>query len=268
MSLLLEALGMGFMQRALISGAAMAIGCALLGIFMVLRRQSMIGDGLAHLTFAGVGLGLMLGATPLIVALPLTVIASLIILRIPAHARLPGDTAIGMISAIGLAGGILFASIGGGFGADLNAYLFGDLLAITPGEAWLSVIASLGVVCLILLFRTDLFLLTFDPQHARINGIHTATLEKLIAVLVGIMVVLGMRVVGALLVSGLLVFPAASALQLAKNFRAALWLSTLLSLLGVLLGVLLAFLLDIPAAAAIILLHTAFFLLTLLSPRK
>ena len=149
MSLFLDALGMGFMQRAILAGTFIAIGCACLGVFMVLRRQAMIGDGLAHFTFAAVGLGLFLGAAPLAVAAPLVVIASLLILRLPEKTGLLGDAAIGMISALGLAGGILLASLGQGFNVDLFSYLFGDILAVSRVEAGFAVAASLCVVGLI-----------------------------------------------------------------------------------------------------------------------
>ena len=268
MNLLLDALRMGFMQRALVAGTCIAVGCAGLGVFMVLRRQAMIGDGLAHFTFAAVGLGLFLGAAPLAVAAPLVVVVSLLILRLPEKTALLGDAAIGMISALGLAGGILLASLGHGFNVDLFSYLFGDILAVSRLEAVLAVLASLLVVGLIALNYHDLFALTFDPDQARVAGVRPGRLARLMAVLVGLVVVLGVRVVGTLLISGLLVFPAATALQVARGFRAALWLAALIAAASVLLGIALAFLLDLPAGAAIILLNALFFAAALLRPRR
>ena len=268
MSLFLDALQMGFMQRALLAGTAIAIGCACLGVFMVLRRQAMIGDGLAHFTFAAVGLGLFLGAAPLAVAAPLVVAASLLIMRLPEKTALLGDAAIGMVSALGLAGGILLASLGHGFNVDLFSYLFGDILAVSRTEAILAVCASLGVVGLIALNYHDLFVLTFDPAQARVSGVRPERLSRLMAILVALVVVLGVRVVGTLLISGLLVFPAATALQIARRFRSALWIAAAVSAASVLLGIALAFLLDLPAGAAIILLNAAFFAATLLRRRR
>ena len=268
MNLLLDALRMGFMQRALVAGTFIAVGCACLGVFMVLRRQAMIGDGLAHFTFAAVGLGLFLGAAPLAVAAPLVVVASLLILRLPEKTALLGDAAIGMISALGLAGGILLASLGHGFNVDLFSYLFGDILAVSRLEAVLAVLASVLVVGLIALNYHDLFALTFDSDQARVAGVRPERLTRLMAVLIGLVVVLGVRVVGTLLISGLLVFPAATALQIARRFRAALWLAALIAAASVLLGIALAFLLDLPAGAAIILLNALFFAAALLRPRR
>ena len=267
MSLFLDALRMGFMQRALLAGTFIAIGCACLGVFMVLRRQAMIGDGLAHFTFAAVGLGLFLGAVPLAVAAPLVVIASILILRLPEKTALLGDAAIGMISSLGLAGGILLASLGHGFNVDLFSYLFGDILAVSRLEALLAVLASLGIVILVALNYHDLFALTFDPAQARVSGVRPERLTRLMAVLVGLVVVLGVRVVGTLLISGLLVFPAATALQIARSFRSAIWIATLVAAASVLFGITLAFLLDVPAGAAIILLNAVFFAAALLRPR-
>lgn len=268
MSLFLDALQMGFMQRAILAGTFVAIGCACLGVFMVLRRQAMIGDGLAHFTFAAVGLGLFLGATPLAVAAPLVVIASLLILRLPEKTALLGDAAIGMVSALGLAGGILLASMGHGFNVDLFSYLFGDILAVSRIEAILAVAASLAVIGLIALNYHDLFALTFDPAQARVSGVRPDRLTRLMAILVALTVVLGVRVVGTMLISGLLVFPAATALQIARSFRAALWIAALVAAASVLLGIALAFFFNLPAGASIILLNALFFAATLPFSRR
>ena len=268
MSLFLDAMRMGVMQRALLAGTFIAVGCACLGVFMVLRRQAMIGDGLAHFTFAAVGLGLFLGAAPLAVAAPLVIVASLLILRLPEKTALLGDAAIGMVSALGLAGGILLASLGHGFNVDLFSYLFGDILAVSRAEAIFAMLASLGVVALVALNYHDLFSLTFDPAQARVSGVRPERLSRLMAIWVALVVVLGVRVVGTLLISGLLVFPAATALQLARSFRSALWIAALVAAASVLLGIALAFLLDLPAGAAIIFLNALFFAATLLRPRR
>lgn len=267
MTLLREAIQLGFVQRALVAGAFLAIACAVVGFFMVLRRQAMIGDGLAHFTFAAVGLGLFLGAAPLAVAAPLVVLASLVILRLPEKTALLGDTAIGMISVLGLAGGILLASLGQGFNVDLFTYLFGDILAITRTEAWLATGVSVVVVGLVLLHYHELFALSFDPAHAQVSGVRATRLTRQMAVLVALIVVLGVRLVGTLLISGLLIFPAATALQWARRFATALALAAGLAAGGVLLGILTAFVLNLPAGATIILVQAAFFAIALLRGR-
>ncbi|MDR0994213.1 MAG: metal ABC transporter permease [Verrucomicrobiota bacterium] len=267
MSLFWDALHMGFMQRAMLAGTFVAVSCACLGLFMVLRRQAMIGDGLAHFTFAAVGLGLFLGAAPLLLALPLVMAASLLILHVPERTGLLGDSAIGMISALGLAGGVLLAGLGQGIHVDLLGYLFGDILAVSRMETILAILASFFVVGLIVLNYHDLFALTFDPVLAKISGVRTERLMRLMAVLVAVTVVLGVRVVGTLLISGLLVFPAATALQVARRFRTALVLAALIGAASVLLGITVAFLLDLPAGAAIILLNAVFFGLALVIRR-
>lgn len=257
----LDVLHMAFMQRAFLAGSFIAISCASLGLFLVLRQQAMIGDGLSHFAFAAVGFALLLGGAPLWVATPLTVFAAFLIMHLPEKTSIFGDTAVGMISAVGLALGVLFASIGKGFNVDLFSYLFGDILTIGQTEVVLSIVASVCVLLLIVFYYHDLFAVTFDPDHARVQGIHPNRITNITALLIGVIVVMGIKVVGALLVSGLLIFPAITALQVARSFRGALLISTGVSLLGVVGGIWLAFFCDLPAGATIILLNAAFFLL-------
>ena len=173
-----------------------------------------------------------------------------------------------MISALGLAGGNLLASLGHGFNVDLFSYLFGDILAVSRAEAVFAVLASAAAVALVALNYHDLFALTFDPAQARVSGVRPERLTRLMAILVALVVVLGVRVVGTLLISGLLVFPAATALQLARRFQSALWIAALVAAASVGLGIALAFFFDLPAGAAIILLNALFFAAALLRPRR
>jgi len=269
-NLLLQSLSMGFMQRALLTGLFLCVPCALLGTFMVLRRQSMIGDGLSHFAFFAIGLGLLLGLAPLPFSIPLVLLASLLVIRLPdkpSSASTGGDVAIGMISAAGLAAGVLLASLRAGTTLDLNAYLFGDILTVTWLETILASAASLGVGLLLLLKYPELFALTFDPTQARVLGLRPAALTRLLALLTALTVVIGIRLVGSLLISGLLIFPAATALHVARSFKATLLYALLFALASVLFGILLSFLLELPAGASIILLNGALYL-ALLPLRK
>jgi zinc transport system permease protein len=141
-----------FMQRALLAGLWVSITCAILGVFLVLRRDAMIGHGLAHVTFGGVALGLLLSVAPLLVTLAVAVLSALGILKLKEKAGLYGDTAIGIISSMGMALGILLVSLAGSFNVDLFGYLFGNVLAIDPGEVWVSFILAVGVLVTIILF--------------------------------------------------------------------------------------------------------------------
>jgi len=242
----------GFFQRALVAGLFVAVACAVLGLFLVLRREAMIGHGLAHVTFGGVALGLFLNILPLAAALVIAVIASLAIMRLREKAGLHGDTAIGIFSSVGMALGIVLATLAGRFNADLLSYLFGDILAIDGLEVGLSTALAVVVIAAVLGNYRSLMYLTFDPEAAKASGVRTARLDILLAVLTSITVVMGMKVVGILLVAALLVIPAGAGLLLAANFRQALSLSSLVACLSVVLGLVAAFYLDLPASATVV----------------
>ncbi len=254
----------GFVQRAVLAGVLVAVGCGMLGVFLVLRRYAMIGDGLAHCAFGAVGLALFLDRAPLAVTLPLVAGASLLILYLPGHSSLFGDAAIGMVSALGVAVGVLLASMGGGFNVDLFGFLFGDILAVGRGEVWLSLLLTLAIVGIIVLMYHDLFALTFDEETARVWGIHPERVNRLLAVLTGILVVLGIRIAGTLLISSLLIFPAVTALQCCRGFRSLLIMAALLGGVSVFLGLVASLWLDAPAGAAIVMVNAVLFVMALL----
>ncbi len=252
-------LSYGFLQRALLAGVLIGVACAVLGVFLVLRRDAMVGHGLSHVTFAGVALGLFLKVVPLAAALVVAVVAALGLMKLREKAGLYGDTALGIISSTGLAVGILLATLGHSFNVSLFSYLFGEILAIQDLEVVLTLILAILVVAAVLINYRKLLFMTFDPESARASGIRTGRLETLLAVLTAVTIVLGIRVVGILLVSALLVVPAAAGLQLARDFRRALGLAVASSLVSVVGGILAAFLFDLPASAAIVLLSFVLF---------
>jgi zinc transport system permease protein len=261
-------LSYGFLQRALLAGLFVAVACAILGLFLVLRRDAMIGHGLAHVTFGGVALGLFLNLLPLAVALVVAVLASWAIMKLKERAGLHGDTAIGIFASVGMALGIGLATMAQRFNVDLLSYLFGDILAIEPLELWLSIgLAALTVIIILANYR-QLMYLTFDREAARASGIRTKRFELLLATLTSVTVVLGMKVVGILLVAALLIIPAAAALQLASSFKQALVISSLVAFFSVFLGLITALLLDLPASATIVLISFFFFGVFFLSRRK
>jgi len=251
----------GFLQRALLAGIFIAVACALLGVFLILRRDSMIGHGLAHVTFAGVALGLFLKIIPLGVALVVAVVAALGIMKLKEKAGLYGDTAIAIFSSVGLAVGIVLATLAQSFNVDLFGYLFGDILAIEPSEVWLSVALAAVVVFVVILHYHRFMYMTFDREAAKVSGIKVGHLDVLLTILTAVTVVLGMKVVGILLVSALVVIPAAAGLQLASNFKKAIILSSLIAVGSVLLGLFLAYYLDFPASGTIVILSFLFFVL-------
>jgi zinc transport system permease protein len=246
-------LSYGFFQRALLAGLFVAFACAILGLFLVLRRDAMIGHGLSHVTFGGVALGLFINLLPLVTALAVAVLASLAIMKLRQKAGLHGDTAIGILSSVGMAVGIALATLAGRFNVDLLSYLFGDILAISPVEVWLSVALAAASVALIFANYHKLMYATFDREAARAAGVQVGRLDLLLTILTSVTVVLGMKVVGILMVTALLVIPAAAGLQLAANFRQALVLSALTAVFSVTVGLAASSYLDLPAAATIVL---------------
>lgn len=258
----------GFLQRALFAGVFVALACALLGVFLILRRDAMIGHGLAHIMFAGVALGLLLNMMPLIAALAVGILAALAIMSLKDKAGVYGDTAIAIMSSIGFAVGILIVSFSNKFNVDLFGYLFGDILAIDSTEVWLSIVLAGSVLFVVILFYRRFMFMTFDRESARAAGIKVKGLDTLLTILTAVTVVLGMKVVGLLLVSALLVIPSAAGLQLASNFKKAMILASIVAILSVILGLVFAFYLDFPASGTIVLISAVFFLLAIVLKKR
>ncbi|MCM8813552.1 MAG: metal ABC transporter permease [Candidatus Omnitrophica bacterium] len=256
---LLDALRYSFMQRAVIAGSFIALSCAVLGVFLVLKRFSLIGDGLAHISFATIALGLLLKVSPIYLSLPFVVGASLLILKLVEKTVVYGDAAIGLLSAVGVATGVMIASLSGGFNVDLFSYLFGNILAVSPAEVFMSIGLSAAVLGVITVLYRQLVAVTFDEEYARVSGIRTTRVNRILLMLSALTVVLGIKVVGTLLVSSLIIFPAITALQIARSFKTALLFAGLCAVASVWCGVALAYQLNVPAGAAIVQVNFLFF---------
>ncbi len=257
MTSFVELFSYGFIQRALLAGVLIGVLCAVLGVFLVLRRLSLIGDGLAHITFGSVALALFVGlqgAAMLLISLPVVVLASLGILKLAARARLGGDAAIGIVSSLGVATGVMLSVMGQGYGVDLFSYLFGSILAITVTELLVAAGLFVAVLGLLWLYYHELVALTFNEELAVISGIKVRFLNSLLAALTALTVVLAMKLVGVMLISALLILPASAALQVARGFRMTVIISVVIALLAVVGGILLSFLFNLPSGATIIML--------------
>ncbi|MDD5009780.1 MAG: metal ABC transporter permease [Syntrophorhabdaceae bacterium] len=250
----------GFIQRALIAGSFIAILCSTLGVFLVLRRLSLIGDGLAHVSFGSVAVGLFLRTYPFYVAVPIVMLSALGILKLVEKARLYGDSAIGIVSSLGIAVGILIASIAGGFNVDLFSYLFGNILAINTTEVAISIVLSVILVIVILFFYQELLSITFDEESAKASGIRTERINKILVLLTALTVVLAMKLVGIMLISALLILPPVTALQLARGFKATIVISSLAGITSVILGIAISFMANLPTGATIVIINFIFFL--------
>lgn len=249
-----------FMRRALAAGTLVGLACSALGVFLVPRRESLIGHGLADVAFGGIALGLILSVSPVGAALAVAIAAALWIVR--ARRRgLTDDTSIGIVANAGLAAGVVLVSLSGNFTVRLFSTLFGSILAITPNEV--AVTAALAAVVLgsLALGYRDLLALTFDREMALTSGVRAGRLEALLAVLTAVTVVLAMKVVGVLLVSALIVIPAAAVFPFAPSFRTALFAALGVGALGVGGGLAGAFYLDIPPGGSVVLALLLLFLL-------
>lgn len=254
----------GFIQRALLAGSFIGIVCSILGVLLILRRLSLIGDGLAHVTFGGIAVGLLLKQHPIYIAIPIVTLSSLGILKLMEKARIYGDAAIGIVSSFGIAVGVMIISIAGGFNIDLFSFLFGNILSISKTEVIISIILSLSVLLIISFFYNEYFSITFDEEFAKISGINIKKLNSLLVIFTGITVVLTMKVVGIMLTSSLLILPAVTSLQLGKSFKSTIVISSAVAIFSVVIGIYLSVIMNFPTGASIILVNFLFFFIVLL----
>ena len=254
-----EMLTYPFMQRAFLAGILISVCASLLGVSLVLKRYSMIGDGLSHVGFGALAVASAFHLAPLAVAVPVVILAAFVLLRLSENGKLKGDAAVAMLSTGALAAGVMVVSVTTGMNADLNGYLFGSILAMSRSDVVLSVVLAAAVLILYLVFYSQLFAVTFDPVFARATGVHTGFFNSLLAVLTAVTVVLGMRMMGALLISSLIIFPALTAMRVCRHYRTVILTAALLSVSGFALGMTVSFLFAAPAGASIVVVDILFY---------
>lgn len=259
--LLAEAISFTFVQRALLVGTLIALCCAFLGSFLVLRKLSLIGDGLAHVSFATVALAMLLAASPLLVSIPLVTLASLIILTLSERTGMHGDAAIGLVSSFSIAAGVLVASLAQGFNVDLMSFLFGSILVISHADVLISVALAAVILGAVVLFYNQLFAVTYDEDFARVLGLNTRMINYMTAMLTAMTIALGIRVVGTMLISSLIVFPTVTALQVSKGFKSTIAVAAVVSVACVVLGVFASYVYNLPTGAVIVLFNAAAFII-------
>ncbi len=244
-----------FMERAFIAGAFLAISAGLIGVIMVLRRESMIGHGLSHATFGGVALGLLLSQPPVAFALLVAMIGALVMISLEEGSGLGGDTGIGIISSLGMAIGIVIATMAGDFNANLLSYLFGSILTIQKSEVYIAIGLSIGTIATFSYFYRELIYITLDKECAKVSGINVKAFDIMLSMFTAITVVVGMRIVGLLLITALMVIPAASGLIISNSIRSSMLTSCALGVLSVILGLIISFYLNWPASGAIVIIQ-------------
>ena len=262
---MLEMLSYPFIQRALVVGTLVSLCSALLGVNLVLKRYSMIGDGLSHVAFSAMAVATVMNWAPLTVAIPVVVIASVLLLRLSGSGKIKGDAAVALVSTGALALGIFIISMRSGINTDINNYMFGSVLAISRSDVALSVGLSLAVLTLYAVFFHRIFAVTFDEPFARATGIRVDFYNMLIAVLTALTIVLGMRMIGALLISSLIIFPAMSAMRLSKRFLGVVCCAAVISVVCFIAGVAVSYEFSAPTGASVVIMNMAVFGLCVLT---
>ncbi|MBR3604102.1 MAG: metal ABC transporter permease [Elusimicrobiaceae bacterium] len=260
--MLSEFISYGFVQRGLLAGSLVAVVCAILGVFLVLKRLSLIGDGLSHVCLTGVALGLLTQNNPLYMSIPVVLLSSLGIVKIMDKVKVYGDAAIGIVSAVGLAVGVMITAQAGGFNADLFGFLFGSILTVGKTEVFLCAVLLVLLLLFLLFFYRDLIAACFDESFAHTRGICVKHLNMVLILFTSVAVVLAFKVVGIFLISALIILPPVSALMLARTFKQVLICSVGVALLSVWSGVYLSFVFNIPSGATIILINLFFLVLS------
>lgn len=250
-----------FMIRAIIVGSLVSLCSTLLGTSLVLKRYSMIGDGLSHVGFAALAIAYALQLAPMSVSIPICVIAAFFLLQLEENSKIKGDAATALLCSGALAVGVMTISLTTGMNTDVCNYMFGSILAISPADMRLSVILSVVVLFLYIFFYPRIFAVTFDENFAKASGTNTRFYNMVLALLTSITIVLGMRMMGTLLISSLIVFPSITAMRVCKNFLGTIILASILSLFGFFVGMTLSFLYRIPTGASIVVIDIVLFFL-------
>lgn len=267
MSLILEMLQYPFMVRALAAGIMISICASLLGTSLVLKRYSMIGDSLSHVGFAALAVAYAFYMDPLTVSIPVTMAAAFLLLELKESMRIKGDAATALLCSSALAVGVLVISLTRGMNADVSNYMFGSILAMSRADVWLTLAAGSLIVVLYILFYHPLFAVTFDESFAAASGVRSRFYNLILALMTAVTIVLGMRMMGALLISSLIVFPAITAMQICHRFLTTILLSTALGIFCFLIGMTFSYVVSIPTGPCIVLTHLLL-LLALVGWRK
>ncbi|HJJ21639.1 MAG: metal ABC transporter permease [Crenarchaeota archaeon] len=261
--MLLDVLSYGFMQKALIAGISVAIICSFMGTFLVLRRYALFGDGIAHVAFGGISVGLFLGVAPLWSAFVVSVLGGLGLQKLRSSTKISGDAAVAVILVSGLAVGVTLVSASGGFSVDLFSFLFGSILLISLEDTITIIAISAGIVGMLLVFQKQFLHISFNEEQAKVAGLNVTMLNYLFVVIAAVTVVTSMRLVGILLISALIVIPNLSAMLFGKGFKKTIVISVSMSVVSVVVGIFLSYYLNLAPSGMIVLIAVALLLGTL-----
>lgn len=238
--------------RALIVGILVSLCAALLGVSLVLKRFSMIGDGLSHVGFGALAVATVMNLAPMAVAIPVVILAAFILLRLSSNRKIKGDAAIALISTGALAVGVMAVSVSSGMNIDINSYLFGSIISVSGSDVVVSVILAVVVLAMFVFFYTKIFVITFDESFSRATGINANLYNMLIALLTAVTIVIGMRLMGSMLISSLIIFPALCSMRVFKSFRSVTICSAVIAVVTFIAGMTISYAADTPCGASIV----------------
>jgi len=261
----LDILHYAFIVRGLEAGTVVAIIAPLIGIFLVLRRYSLIADTLAHVSLAGVALGLLLGFNPIYTAIGTTVISSLGIESLRTSKRVYGESALALFLSGSLALAIVLLSLAKGFNSNLFSYLFGSIVTVTGNDVYTITVLAATVAVLIIMFYKELVYISFDEESAKVSGIPTKFINTVLIILTALVISISIPIVGVLLISALMIILVVTALQFKKSFLMTILVAEIISVLSVISGIIASFYLAISTGGTIVLIMLAVFCLTLLT---
>jgi len=261
--MVLEILQLGFMQRALIAGVAVAITASVIGLFLVLRRNSLFGDALSHVAFGGIAVGLVANVYPLWTGMAFSVLGALGITKLRQSTTIPADATVAILLASGLALGLVLIGLSGGFSLDLFSFLFGSILLVSVDDTLAILAMAGGILAIIILLYRQLMYVTFDEEQAKVSGLQISKLNYLFVVLASVAVIVSMRLVGILLVSSLIVIPNITALLIGRGFKKTALISVGISIFSVVTGIAVSYAANIPPAATIVIVLIGVLLATL-----
>jgi zinc transport system permease protein len=250
--MILEALSYAFMQKALIAGVAVGILCSFMGTFLVLRRYSLFGDGIAHVAFGGISVGLFLGVFPLWTAFIVSILGGLGLQKLRQSTKISGDAAVAVVLSSGFAVGVILVSASGGFSVDLFSFLFGSILLISDEDVIMILAISTGVIATLILLQKQFLHLTFNEEQAKLGGLQTTLLNYAFVILAAITVVTSFRLVGMLLISALVVIPNITAMMYGKGFKKTVGISLGISVFSVISGILVSYFFNVAASGTIV----------------
>lgn len=260
----LEFLSYDFVIRALIAGSLIAVCAAVLGVILILKRYALIGHGLSEIAFASCSAANALALPPLLFAAPIVILAAFLILFVSIKRRIGGDIAIAAVSSFALALGVVITALSSGFNSSVYAYMFGSILALDNQDVMLSALLSVFIILNFIIFFNRIFIMTYNEDYAKSLGLNVNFYQALISLMTALVILTGMRIMGALLISSLIIFPAMTARKLASSFKAIILIAALIALISFLAGIFISFNYNLPAGASIVIANAGLFMLIII----